>query len=134
MLRVLFAIPLFLYILIAANIVMLSHAPNGPIINVILWDVPLPSGRLVPITVSDLFLMLSVLFLYFETFKATRTSNLSILDHAVSLAVFVVFLIELLVVPQLGNTTFMIMTMASLMDVVMGFTVTITTARRDFNV
>lgn len=84
------------------------------------------------LTVSDAFILISVFFLYIETFKATRTSVISIVDHALSLLVFVIFLIELLVVPRLGNTTFLIMTAASLMDVVMGFTVTISTAKRDF--
>jgi len=82
-------------------------------------------------TISDAFILASIFFLYVETFKATRTSIISIIDHALSLFVFVIFLIELLVVPRMGNTTFLIMTTASLMDVVMGFTVTISTAKRD---
>ena len=49
-----------------------------------------------------------------------------------SLLVFVIFLVEFMVVPQVGNTTFLILTVASLLDVVMGFTVTISTASRDF--
>ena len=40
-------------------------------------------------------------------------------------------MIEFIVIPKMGNTTFLIMTVASLMDVVMGFTVTISTAKRD---
>jgi len=102
-------------------------------LNVILFEFLLPSGRQVIITVSDAFILVSILFLYIETFKATRTSTISILDHALSLLVFVIFLIEFLVVPQLGNTTFLIATVTSLMDVVLGFTVTISTAKRDIN-
>jgi len=83
-------------------------------------------------TVSDAFILTSIFFLYVETFKATRTSVISIIDHALSLLVFVIFLIELLVISRLGNVTFLIMTTAALMDVVMGFTVTISTAKRDF--
>jgi len=81
--------------------------------------------------VSDAFILASIFFVDIETFKATRTSTISIVDHALSLLVFVVFLIEFLVVPRLGNTTFLIATVASLMDVVLGFTVTISTAKRD---
>ncbi len=129
--RLILSIPLFLYILIAANVVMLSGPIDQSMINIILFEFDLPSQRRISMPVGDAFILASVFFLYVETFKATRTSVLSIIDHALSLLVFVIFLIEFLVVPRLGNTTFLIMTIASLMDVVMGFTVTISTAKRD---
>ncbi len=129
--RLILSIPLFFYILIAANIIMLSGPIDQSMINVILFEFDLPSQRRIIMTVSDAFILASIFFLYIETFKATRTSVISIIDHALSLLVFVIFLIEFLVVPRLGNTTFLIMTTASLMDVVMGFTVTISTAKRD---
>lgn len=129
--RFILSIPLFFYVLIAANIIMLSGPIDQSMINVILLEFDLPSQRRIIMTVSDAFILASIFFLYIETFKATRTSVISIIDHALSLLVFVIFLIELLVVPRLGNTTFLIMTTASLMDVVMGFTVTISTAKRD---
>ncbi len=110
---------------------MLSGPVDQSMINVIFFEFDIPSGRRILITVSDAFLLASIFFLYIETFKATRTSVISIIDHALSLMVFVIFLIEFLVVPRLGNMTFLIMTTASLMDVVMGFTVTISTAKRD---
>ncbi len=132
--RLILSIPLFLYVLIAANIVMLSGPLDQSMINIIVFEFDLPSARRIIMTVSDVFILASVFFLYVETFKATRTSIVSIIDHALSLLVFVVFLIEFLVVPRLGNTTFLIMTTASLLDVVMGFTVTISTAKRDFAV
>ncbi len=129
--RLILSIPLFLYVLIAANVIMMSGPVDQSLINVILFEFLLPSGRAIILTVSDAFILASIFFLYIETFKATRTSNISIIDHALSLLVFVVFLIEFLVVPRLGNTTFLIATVASLMDVVLGFTVTISTAKRD---
>ncbi len=129
--RLFISIPLFLYLLIIANMVMLFGSPSAPVLNIILGEFSMPSTATIVFTVSDLLIVTSVVFLYIETFKATRTSVLSIIDHALSLLVFVVFLIEFLVVPQVGNTTFLIITVASLMDVVMGFTVTISTAKRD---
>lgn len=129
--RLILSIPLFLYVLIAANFIMMSGPIDQSLINVVMFEFLLPSGRLIVLTISDAFILASILFLYIETFKATRTSTISIIDHALSLVVFVVFLIEFLVVPRLGNTTFLIATVASFMDVVMGFTVTISTAKRD---
>ena len=130
--RLILSIPLFFYLLIGANIVMLTGPVDQSMLNVIIYELYLPSQRTVILTVSDAFIMASLFFLYIETFKATRTSVISIIDHAFSLLAFVIFLIEFLVIPRLGNPTFLIMMLASLMDVVMGFTVTISTAKRDF--
>lgn len=128
--RLILSVPLFLYILLAANLIMWPHAEQMSMLNVILLEIVLPSTRALIITVSDLLILVSFLALYVETFKATRTSNHVILDHALSLCVFIVCLIEFLILPQLGNTTFLIITVASLLDVIMGFTVTLSTARR----
>ncbi|MFK8078017.1 MAG: hypothetical protein AB8B84_15630 [Granulosicoccus sp.] len=130
--RFFLSIPLFFYLLIAANLVMLTGPIDQSMLNVIIYEFKLPSQREVILTVSDAFIITSIFFLYIETFKATRTSVISIIDHAFSLLAFIIFLIEFLVIPRLGNPTFLIMTIASLMDVVLGFTVTISTAKRDF--
>ena len=131
--RLILSIPLFFYVLIAANVIMLTGPVEESIINVILIEFDLPSTRRIVLTVSDAFILASIFFLYIETFKATRTSNISIIDHTLSLVVFVIFLLEFVVVPRLGNSTFLIMMVASLTDVVMGFTVTISTAKRDIS-
>jgi len=132
--RLILSIPLFFYLLIGANLVMMAGPVDQSLLNVIIAEFNLPSKRVVILTISDAFIMTSLLFLYIETFKATRTSVISIIDHSFSLLAFVIFLIEFLVIPRLGNPTFLIMMVASLMDVIMGFTVTISTAKRDFTV
>ncbi len=129
--RLIISLPLFLYLLIAANLLMFAGTPDTSMLNIILADFTMISGATIILTISDALIIAAVLFLYIETFKATRTSVVSIIDHAVSLLVFVVFLIEFLIFERVGNTTFLIITIASLMDVVMGFTVTISTAKRD---
>ena len=47
------------------------------------------------------------------------------------LVVFIVALIELLVMPAMANMTFFLIVLMTLSDVIAGFTVTISTARRD---
>jgi len=131
--RWILSIPLFAYVLIAANIVMLAGPVDQSMLNVIVYEVMLPSDRPVVLTISDVFILGSFFVLYVEVFKATRVSTGTQLEHAVSLIVFVVALVQFLIVPRLGNVTFLVIMMASLMDVVMGFTVTISTAKRDFN-
>lgn len=134
LMRLILSIPLFLYLFIVANVLMLTPHASGSWLNVVLTEIPLPSRREMIVTVSDALIIAGVLSLYIETLKATRTSIVSIVDHGLSLFVFVFFLVELLIVPEVGNTTFLILTVCSLMDIVMGFTVTISTARRDLSV
>ena len=81
---------------------------------------------------SDLLLAFGVLMLYLEVFKSTNTGMQSVVDHALSMAVFVIFLVEFLVVEACGTSTFFILGLMSLVDVVAGFTVSIAGARRDF--
>ena len=60
------------------------------------------------------------------------TGMSSVIDHALSMAVFVIFLVEFLVVKGCGTSTFFILGLMSLVDVIAGFTVSIAGARRDF--
>jgi len=111
---------------------MLGGPAEYPYINIIASEFRIPSGRTVIVTIADILLLGGVVCLWVEVFKATRTSIASIVDHALSLVVFVVYLIEFLIVERVGNTTFLILTVMAFTDVVSGFTVTISTAKRDF--
>jgi len=99
-----------------------------------LWTFNLLSGAQWVFSVSDLLLSISVICLYIEIFKSTRTSTISIVDHGLSLLVFIICLVEFIVIPQTGSSTFFIIMLMSLFDVIAGFTITISTARRDFGV
>ncbi len=133
-LRALLSIPLFAVLLVVANGVMLGGPIDAPLVNVILGDFSLPSGRTVYLTVADALLLGGVVCLWLEVLKATRTGTESIVDHALSLVVFVIYLVEFLIVERLGNTTFLILMAMAFVDVVSGFSVTISSARRDFSV
>ena len=70
--------------------------------------------------------------LFVEIVKATRTSAPTIVDHAMSLAVFIAYLVEFLTVAGAATSVFFILMAIALIDVVGGFTITIRGARRDF--
>lgn len=97
-----------------------------------LFAIPLPSGAKMPVSTHEFLLILAVIFLYLELFKSTRTSNATIVEHVFSLLVFMAFFVELIVHKPAGTPTFLIMTLLSFLDVIAGFTITISTARRDF--
>ena len=125
------AIPLFAYLWVIINAVLLLGGIST--LGGSLFSLGLVSGATWSATVSDLFIVLGVLALYIEVFKATRTGTASVIDHTLSMLVFVAFLVEFLVYSGAGNSTFVILGLMSLLDVVAGFTITIVAARRDFS-
>jgi hypothetical protein len=127
------AIPLFILLLIAYNLAMVFGDINASLASQ-MYSVGLVSGAQWSFTVSDLYIILGVLTLYIEIFKSTRTGVVSVIDHSLSMIVFIVFLIEFLVVRACGTSTFFILGLMSLLDVIAGFTVSIVAARRDFSV
>ena len=56
---------------------------------------------------------------------------MALLDHLFSMALFVVFLVEFLLVQGAATQIFFILMLVSLVDVVAGFTVSIKSASRD---
>ncbi|MEZ5534644.1 MAG: hypothetical protein R3F02_03370 [Thiolinea sp.] len=100
-------------------------------LNDILMQIRLPSGALWEPTWGDFVVLLGVITLYFELFKATRTSEASIIDHLLSTFVLIAYLVIWLIYPWGGNSVFLILSTMSFLDVIAGFTITISTARRD---
>ncbi len=125
-------IPLLLYILLTYLIVFFVQGDQATAIlagNFI--SLELFSGALFNLSWNGLLLVLSVIFLFFEIIKSTRTSNVSIIDHTLSALVFIGFLVVFIVKPQAASESFFIIMLISLIDVIAGFTITIASARRD---
>ena len=100
-------------------------------LNGVVFVLPLLSGSTLPFQGGDLLLVVGLLLLCVEVYRATSSSTAAILNHVLSLVVFIVALIDLLVMPRMANMTFFLIVLMTLSDVIAGFTVTISTARRD---
>jgi len=125
------SMPLMAIVVIAYNIIAFL---TGPSLDTALFSVTLISGASWAVTVADALLMGGLVLLFLELVGATFTSTSSIVNHGLSLLVFIVCLIEFIALPAFGTSTFFLITMMALLDVVAGFTVTIRAARRDFGV
>ena len=100
-------------------------------LEAVVFSLPLLSGIMLPFRGGDLLLVLGLTLLCVEIYRATSSSTGAILNHVLSLVVFIVALIELIVMPGMANMTFFLIVLMTLSDVIAGFTVTISTARRD---
>lgn len=124
----LLSIPLLILAVGLYNVLALTAEAS---LGVPTLSLTLPSGTSLALSYGDLLVVLGLVLLFVEIFKATRTGTASIIDHLLSVGLFVFCLIELILFPAFGTTTFLFLTLMTLIDVVAGFTVTISTARRD---
>ena len=118
-----------LALVVAAYTALALVAPGW--LESVLFSLPLLSGTTLLLRGNDLLLVISLVLLGIEISRATSSSSAAILNHVLSLVVFIVALIDFIVMPQLGNTTFFLILLMTLIDVIAGFTVTITAARRN---
>jgi hypothetical protein len=95
---------------------------------------PMMSGGTLAISSSDVIVAGSILILLIEMIKAARMSRRSIVDHMLSMMLFVGMLAEFLLVKQAASTTFLLLLVISFVDVAGGFAVSIRAAQRDVSV
>lgn len=103
-------------------------------LNNVLFSTQLPSKVTWKPTWGDVMVLLGVVTLYIELFKSTRTSEVTIFDHLLSTFVLIFYLTAWLIYPWGGNSVFLILTAMSFLDVIAGFTITISSARRDLSI
>jgi len=119
------------------NFIALTHIAGAPDEFAAWLDSPLFtvrafSGDNWSFTPSDLFIIFGLAVLFIEIIKSTRTDAISLINHGIAALAFVIFLLEFLVMRGFTNSTFFIMTMMQLIDVIAGYTITVVGAKRDF--
>jgi len=83
---------------------------------------------------GDLLVTLGILVLFGEMMKSTRIGIRTVVDHALSLILFLGMLVEFLLVKQCATATFFLLLAVSFIDVLGGFAVTLRSAQRDLTV
>ncbi|MCB1608439.1 MAG: hypothetical protein KDI71_15835 [Xanthomonadales bacterium] len=96
-----------------------------------LAEISLPSNASLVFGWYEVILVIGLFALYLEVLKSTATGTGSVVDHALSLALFVILLLEMLLAPIGGDPAFLLLVLLCLFDVVAAFTVSIAVARRD---
>ena len=89
------------------------------------------SGGVWKLTWGDVILMITMICLFIEILKATYTSTASLVDHGLSMLLFIAALVAFLMAPQAATSVFFLLLVALVIDVVAGFTIGIRVAKRD---
>lgn len=98
-----------------------------------LFTVSMTSGSPWPVSLSDLLLAGALVVLFIELLKSTTSRRIAIINHSLSMILFIVCLVEFLLAPAFATSTFFLLTVMVLLDVLAGFIVTIVAARRDID-
>jgi len=132
--------PLMIIPVVIYNILALGGATLSTIesmrarLDMDVFAVPMTSGATWYITPGHALIGGALLMLFFELLKSTGIGRAAVMNHAFSLILFVVCLVEFLLFPAFATSVFFLIMVMALLDVMAGFMVTIAAARRDFAV
>jgi hypothetical protein len=93
-----------------------------------LFKLTLMSGAEWPVTLSDVLLALGIILLLLEVVKGARPGAKFLTDHLLSFIVFCAAAAEFLLWPKFGTSTFLLLTLLSLVDFLAG--ISLRTRRR----
>ena len=136
------AIPLLVLSFILYNLIVMGFGVGAPPTEANpgsghwgqIFSMTLLSGGKWVFTWGDLILLVTLVLLFAEIVKATFSSTSTLIDHALSMLVFIAVLVEFLIVPQAATSVFFLILIASLIDVIAGYTIGIRVARRELNI
>jgi hypothetical protein len=129
------AIPLMIVPLIGYNLVMIGLLGGGIAeLQTTIFSTSMMSGATWTMSMGDLLIVISLVLLFIEVLKATRTGPWSVIDHMLSMFVFVAFLVEFLLVRDAATQVFFILMVIAFIDVIAGFSVSIRSAGRDVSI
>jgi hypothetical protein len=100
----------------------------------VISTVHMVSGADWTMSTGDMLIALAIVLLCGEVIKSTRVGIRTVVDHALSLILFLGMLVEFLLVMQAATATFFLLLVVSVIDVLGGFAVTLRSAQRDLTV
>ena len=137
----LIAFPLLLIPFAFFNIaVFLLDMPLGDEEKSAVFTIPLASEPTLPlvfdhsmtVTLGDLIVAIGILLLYVEMIKAVRPGGKSMMDHLLSLILFLAMAAELLFVPRAASPTLLLLTVLGFVDFITGISVRLAQPRIRF--
>ena len=130
----LLALPVLLYNLIALTLAggFRSLEASGRMATP-LFALHMTSNAEWPVSLGDLVLAVALVVLFIELLKSTTSRRVAIVNHSLSMILFILCLVEFLLAPAFATSTFFLLTLMVLLDVLAGFIVTIVAARRDID-
>ncbi|MGF6173374.1 hypothetical protein [Ensifer sp. 4252] len=128
------AIPLLILPFAIYNLAMLGLFGGTAGLGAGVMSLSMLSGATWAMSVGDLLIVVALLLLFVEILKATRTGTRALMDHLLSMVLFIAFLVEFLLVASAATQIFFILMTISFIDVIAGFSVSMRSAGRDVSI
>jgi hypothetical protein len=98
------------------------------------YSVTMTSGQIWKLTWEDIIVAGSIFLLWIEVIKSTQIGIRAIVDHVLSMLLFVAMLVEFLLVKAAGTSTFFLLMVIAIVDVLAGFIISIRSSQRQVQV
>ncbi|MCC2612492.1 hypothetical protein [Neorhizobium petrolearium] len=130
------ALPLMIFPFVLYNLAIFGILGGGGVVALgnIVSSLQMLSGAVWTMTVGDALIVVALVFLFVEILKASRNGRGSLLNHMLSMLVFVAYLVEFLLVRDAATQIFFILMTITFVDVIGGFAVAIRSAGRDVSI
>jgi hypothetical protein len=130
------ALPLMIIPFILYNLAMIGLFGSGGVaaLEDVVISLQMLSGANWTMNLGDVLIVVALFFLFIEILKASRNGRGSLLNHMLSMLVFIAFLVEFLLVRNAATQTFFILMTITFVDVIGGFAVAIRAAGRDVSI
>jgi hypothetical protein len=89
------------------------------------------SGARWTVSTGDLFIFTSLVVLFVELLRSTSSRGTAVVNHSLSVLLFIGCLVEFLLFEAFATSTFFLLGCMVLLDVLAGFTVSLMGARKD---
>jgi hypothetical protein len=127
----LLALPVLVYNLLAAVAGGFRSGETATRLSAVLFQAPMPSHAAWAVSLGDLFLGGSLVVLFIELVKSSASRRAAIANHALSMLLFIGCLVEFLLFPAFATSTFFLVSLMVLLDVVAGFVITFAGPKRE---
>lgn len=132
------ALPLMVLPVLAYNLLALAlgglKAPDAAArLGARIVNIPMASRTDWPLSLGDLFVAGSLVVLFVELLKAASSRHAAVINHSLSMVLFIGCLVEFLLFPAFATSTFFMITLMVLLDVLAGFIITLAAERREGN-
>ncbi len=123
-------IPIIIYNLFALGGGVVAHQH---VFDVLTHTASLPmfSGDVWKVSFGDFLILMSLVLLFVEIVKATHTTSLELINHGLSMIVFILALIEFITMKGFATSVFFFIMIMAAFDTVAGYTVSIVAAEHD---
>jgi hypothetical protein len=117
------------------NLIVFSKAGAAApkeIFSQIVGAIPLASGAVCSLSLGDLLAALALMLLFGGMLQAAARGAKPLIDHCLSVALFLLCLVEFVVRREAATSVFFLIVAVTLVDTLAGFWVTFHGTRRDF--